>query len=91
MAFAENKNKAYDHLNAEKSMKARHGTQAGDPRKAAKAFYELAVMENPPLRCVVGTDAYAKINEKLEMYKGNVKQFEKLSTSTDVDGYNAPS
>jgi NAD(P)-dependent dehydrogenase (short-subunit alcohol dehydrogenase family) len=91
MSFADNKNKAYDHLDAEKSMKARHGTQAGDPRKAAKAFYELAVMEDPPLRCVVGTDAYAGINKKLETYKENVKKFEKLSTSTDVDGYKAPS
>jgi hypothetical protein len=91
MAFGENKNKAYDHLDAEKSMKARNGTQAGDPPKAAQAFYDLAVMKDPPLRCVVGTDAYARINEKLETYKESVKKFEKLSTSTDVDGYNAPS
>jgi hypothetical protein len=27
---------AYDHINAEESMKKRHGTQAGDPVKGAR-------------------------------------------------------
>ena len=48
-------------------------------------------MQDPPLRCVIGTDAYAGINGKLETYQKNVKKFEKLSNSTDVDGYKAPS
>jgi hypothetical protein len=90
MAFAENKNPAYDHIDSKKQMSQRHGTQAGDPPKAAKAFYELAVMKDPPLRCIVGTDAYARLGTKLETYSENRKKFEKLSTSTDVDGYKAP-
>jgi len=90
MAFAENKNPAYDHIDAKKTMGERHGTQAGDPPKAAKAFYELAVMKDPPLRCVVGTDAYARLGTKLETYGESRKKFEKLSNSTDVDGYKAP-
>lgn len=91
MAFGDKKNPAYDHLDAEKNMKARNGTQAGDPPKAAKVFYDLAVMKDPPLRCCVGTDAYAALNKKIETYGENVKKFEKWSTSTDVDGYKAPS
>lgn len=39
MAFGEEKNPAYDHLDAEKSMGERNGTQAGDPHKGAAAFY----------------------------------------------------
>jgi len=91
MAFGENKNKAYDHINAEETMGKRHGTQAGDPAKAGKVFYELAVMKDPPLRVVVGSDAYKALGDKLETYKANWKRFEELSNSTDVDGYQRPS
>jgi hypothetical protein len=90
MAFAENKNKAYDHINAKEAMGSRHGTQAGDPAKAGKVFYELAVMNDPPLRVVVGSDAYEGLGKKLETYQANYKRFEKLSNSTDVDGYQKP-
>ncbi|KAF2265983.1 NAD(P)-binding protein [Lojkania enalia] len=91
MDFGERECPAYDHINARETMGKRHGTQAGDPVKAGRAFYDLAVMQDPPLRCIVGTDAYSAINQKLEQYKDNVKKFEKLSNSTDVDGYKPPS
>lgn len=44
-------------MNAMERMAARHGNQAGDPVKGAKAMYELASMKDPPLRCVIGSDA----------------------------------
>lgn len=91
MAFGEKKNPAYDHIDAEATMKKRNGTQAGDPKKGAAAMYELATMADPPLRCVIGTDAYAAINGKLDTYRENIKKHEKLSNSTDVEGYKAPS
>ncbi|KAL2421177.1 putative oxidoreductase [Exophiala dermatitidis] len=84
MVFAD-RHPAYDHIDARERMGKRHGTQAGDPLKGARAMYELAVMENPPLRVVIGTDAYAAIMNKLEQYEQNYKQFEALSNSTDVD------
>jgi len=90
MDFGEIKHPAYDHIDAKKAMGERNGTQAGDPSKAAKVFYDLAVMDDPPIRCIVGTDAYSLINQKLDSYRENVKKFEKWSTSTDVDGYKAP-
>ena len=89
MDFGEKEIAAYDHLNAKERMTKRHGTQAGDPPKAAKVFYDLAVMKDPPIRCIVGTDAYSMINQKLESYSESVKKFEKLSNSTDVEGYKA--
>jgi hypothetical protein len=64
------------------NMKKRYGTQAGDPRKGARVMYEFAVMEDPPLRVVIGTDAYASIMEKIKQYEENYK---KISNSTDVD------
>jgi hypothetical protein len=81
---------AYDHLDVRKSMEKRNGKQPGDPHKGAQAFYNLAVQKDPPLRCVVGTDAYSGIKSKLEAYTENVKKYEELSNSTDVDGYVAP-
>lgn len=92
MAFADSKNPAYDHIDAKKQMGERNGTQAGDPAKAGKAFYELAVVDDPPIRCIIGSDAYSLMTgTKLPTYKKNLERFEKLSNSTDVDGYERPS
>lgn len=90
MQFAE-RHPAYDHIDAEKQMKQRNGTQAGDPKKGAQAMYELATMDDPPLRTVIGTDAYKGIMDKIEKYSNNYKKYEKLANSTDVDGYKPPS
>ena len=77
--------KIYDHIDAEGQMKKRNGTQVGDPPKAAKAMYELAVMKDPPLRVVLGSDAYQAMQTKMDTYKEQVNKYEKLSNSTDVD------
>jgi hypothetical protein len=90
MTFGENKHPAYDHLDVREMMKRRHGSQAGDIGKGVKIFYDLAVMEDPPLRCLVGTDAYTFMAQKLEAYAENMKKFEEITNSTDIDGYVAP-
>ena len=90
MAFPEKRHPAYDHIDAKKAMAARNGTQAGDPNKGAKAMYELAILKDPPLRVVVGTDAYKAILGKIESYGENYRKYESISNSTDVDGYKAP-
>ncbi|OCK84290.1 hypothetical protein K432DRAFT_401256 [Lepidopterella palustris CBS 459.81] len=91
MDISEKKNPAYDRINAKERQGKRHMTQAGDQPKAAEVFYELAVMENLPLRCIVETDAYSVINQKLELYKESVRKNVKLSNSTDVDRYKTSS
>ena len=45
-----------------------NGTQAGDPVKGARAMWEIASMDDPPLRTVIGSDAYAGIMNKLKTY-----------------------
>lgn len=66
-------------------MSARHGTQAGDPLKGARAMYILATMPDPPLRVVIGSDAYKAVMNKIERYEENYRKYEELSNSTDVD------
>jgi NAD(P)-dependent dehydrogenase (short-subunit alcohol dehydrogenase family) len=60
-----------------------NGKQPGDPEKAAQALLLLASEENPPLRIVLGRDAYnaAEQNDfaRIELSK----QWKELSTSTD--------
>lgn len=85
MSFPEKRHPAYDHINAQETMGKRHGTQVGDPPKGAKAMYELAIMKDPPLRVVLGSDAYKGINDKLKTYGENYKKYEKISLGTDVD------
>lgn len=91
MAFEETRHPAYDHLNAKEAMGKKNGTQAGDPKKGSKAMYELAVMKDPPLRVVIGSDAYSRVFEKIKTDEERYKKYEELSNSTDVDGYQRPS
>lgn len=85
MMFGEIEQSAYSHIPSEENAKKRNGTQGGDPPKAAVAMYDLAVMSDPPLRCALGSDAYKQMLAKVETYDKNIKKFEKISTSTDVD------
>jgi len=85
MSFADERHPAYDHLNAKKAMGDRNGKQVGDPVKGARAMYELAVLSDPPLRVVIGSDAYKAITGKIEAYGQNYKKYEKISNSTDVE------
>ena len=90
MTFPEKRHPAYDHMDAKDTMTKKNGTQAGDPPKGAKAMYELAVMKDPPLRVVIGSDAYTAIMDKIKKYGEDYKKYEKISNSTDVDGYERP-
>jgi hypothetical protein len=60
-----------------------NGKQPGDPVKAAQALLLLASEENPPLRIVLGRDAY-NAAEKNDFARIELsKQWKELSTSTD--------
>lgn len=53
------------------------------------ARWEIAKLEDPPLRVVIGSDAYQGIMSKIKAYGELYPKYEKLSNSTDVDGYKA--
>ena len=90
MTFPE-RHPAYDHIDARANMKKRHGTQAGDPKKAAPAMYDFAVMEDPPLRMCIGSDAYGGMMGKIDSYREDYTRYEKIAKSTDHDDYKPPS
>jgi len=85
MIFPKKRHPSYDHLDAKKRMGERNGTQVGDPIKGAKAMYQLAVLDDPPLRTVIGSDAYQAIQTKLKSYSENYKKYELIANSCDVD------
>ena len=62
-----------------------NGTQSGDPAKAARAMREIAKMDDPPPRLVLGTDAYNMIEKKLKEDSERLPKYEKLIKSTDIE------
>ena len=79
MVFAEERHPAYDHLDAKKIMGQRNGTQVGDPKKGGKAIYELAVLQDPPLRVVIGSDAYKVLLLQQCFMKKGINLYRRLS------------
>ena len=90
MDFGAKKNLVYDHIDAKANMAQRHGTQAGDPVKGVDAMWQVANVEEPPLRLVVGSDAHKLMMEKIKAYGENYPKYEELANSCDVDGYERP-
>ena len=73
----------YDHIDAKERMGKINGSQGGDPAKGARAMWEIAKMEDPPLRVVLGSDAYGGIMDKIKTYSELYPKYEQLSKSTD--------
>jgi len=48
-------------------------------------MYELAINNDPPLRITLGSDGFTKITEKVEKYKENLKNYEKISKRTNIE------
>lgn len=58
-------------------------SQPGDPAKGARVFYEVAKMDDPPLRIAVGTDAYAGIQDKIKQYSEWIPKYKELSSTCE--------
>jgi NAD(P)-dependent dehydrogenase (short-subunit alcohol dehydrogenase family) len=68
-------------------QRAYDGKQPGDPARAALALLALASAERPPLRLVLGRDAYAGAERTDEARLAELRAWRELSQSTDfVDG-----
>jgi NAD(P)-dependent dehydrogenase (short-subunit alcohol dehydrogenase family) len=59
------------------------GKQPGDPAKAARAILDVVASDNPPMHLLLGTDAFARVNEKLDALRAEFNAWESLSKSTD--------
>ncbi|HXH61768.1 MAG TPA: hypothetical protein VNI20_10475, partial [Fimbriimonadaceae bacterium] len=61
------------------------GKQAGDPRKAVKAMIKVVEADDPPLRLLLGKDAYEWANEELESMKRDFEAWKDVTLSTDFE------
>lgn len=84
LVLSKNRIDAYSDIrNSLEQFTERSGTQAGDPEKAAQVMIDISEMPAPPLYLLLGSDAYARAFDKLELLSSNYKQWEKLSKSTN--------
>ncbi|MFG2793497.1 oxidoreductase [Streptomyces sp. NPDC048419] len=70
---------------AKKQFQAMHGTQPGDPARAARAVITATQMEKPPLRLPLGANAVDRIRERLQQRLQEVDTVESLGRPTDFD------
>ena len=59
--------------------------QPGDPVKAVQAMIKIVDVDNPPLRLLLGPDAYEWAFEKLDSVRKNFEEWKDVSLSTDFD------
>lgn len=62
-----------------------HGTQPGDPAKAAEAIVTLAESPNPPSLAVLGKDAVEAFAAAAEAERAELEQWRDLSLSTGIE------
>jgi NAD(P)-dependent dehydrogenase (short-subunit alcohol dehydrogenase family) len=63
-----------------------HGTQPGDPARAASAIIQAVTAPQPPAFLLLGADAVATATEVLDAWRAEIDQWRELSTSTGFDG-----
>jgi NAD(P)-dependent dehydrogenase (short-subunit alcohol dehydrogenase family) len=62
-----------------------HGTQPGDPAKAAKAIIAAVESDEPPAFLLLGNDALATYRRLAEARLNTIQAWEHLTTNTDMD------
>lgn len=60
-----------------------HGTELGDPQKAARIIIEIEERENVPFRLLLGTDAIALTRSELENQMKELETWKEISLKTD--------
>jgi len=59
------------------------GNQPGNPEKAAEVIINLTKMQEPPLRLLLGSDAYEYANYKIKTLKDGIELNKAITFSTD--------
>ncbi len=60
-------------------------TAVGDPRKAARAILSIAGIDAPPLRLLLGSDAYNLAIGRLDSLRTSFEEWKPVSIDTDFD------
>ena len=63
-----------------------HGTQPGDPAKAAEAILAIVESANPPALMVLGKDAFDAFAAVAQAERTELDQWRDLSLSTGIEG-----
>ncbi|HEY1571673.1 MAG TPA: SDR family NAD(P)-dependent oxidoreductase [Pseudonocardiaceae bacterium] len=66
-------------------IQAGGSTPAGDPAKVADVLLQVIDLAEPPLRLLLGTDAYTYATRAAEQRAGSDRRWRRLSVSTDHD------
>lgn len=61
-----------------------HGTQPGDPAKAAEALITVIESPEPPVLLVLGSDAYGSLSEILQAQQAELEEWKDTTLSTDI-------
>jgi hypothetical protein len=48
-------------------------------------MYDLAIMKDPPLRCIIGSDAFKVMEGKIKTAQETHEKYADISNSCDVD------
>ncbi len=62
-----------------------HGTQKGDPAKAAQALIAAVESSDPPALLLLGRDALDTFRQIHEAQRAEVDAWQKLTASTDLE------
>jgi NAD(P)-dependent dehydrogenase (short-subunit alcohol dehydrogenase family) len=63
----------------------KHGTQQGDPDKAARVIMDCIYAPEPPLHLVLGNPAMARTTEKIQALLDEIERWREPSAATDFD------
>ena len=64
-------------------LKGSLGQQPGDPKKAAQAMLQVAESDAPPLRLLLGSDAWAMLEGRTKAFQDNLAAQKAVTLSTD--------
>lgn len=59
------------------------GKQPGNPDLAAEAIFDIVNLENPPLRLLLGKDAFSRAIKKMDDNKSEFERMQAVTVSTD--------
>ena len=64
-------------------QKENDGSQAGNPKKSAKAIVDAVTGDNPPLHLLLGAMAYQRANQKLDALRAEFEKWRAVTLATD--------
>ena len=86
LVFAEKKIDGYTAVrSSHEKYAAMNGSQIGNPELLAQVFIDLVMNPNPPVRLYLGSDAYKRATEKVELLSEELESNKYISYSTDFN------